>query len=115
MQGVLSGPEEQHAPSAKDVTLQHLVPETLSSIRFFDYSQEMSNGPELPPRFWCFDGFLFGRSAGVCPVDGLGDRLVEVSDESFEFGNQILFGGEAAAPHHATIDHSEDGLNLIEP
>ncbi len=43
----------------------------------------------------------------------MGDRLVEVVREAFEFLDQVELGRKATASHDATIDDTEDYFDLV--
>ena len=60
-------------------------------------------------------GVFFRRASGVGPVHRLGDGVVEVVHETFEFLDQVDFRCKASTPHHATVDDSENDFNLVEP
>jgi len=49
------------------------------------------------------------------PAEGLGHGLVEVGDELFDLGAQVLLGSEIAAVKEFAHQDRELDLNLVEP
>jgi len=58
----------------------------------------------------CGEGF-----AGHCPLERFCEGAVEVGDEGFDAGIQVVFGGEAGAAKEFAHEDGESDLDLVEP
>ena len=74
-------------------------------------------GPRLPSVWWAeaLAALRGGWFAGIGPVEGMGQSVVEVFQEPSQFVLQVRHRGEVAATHHLPHHDSEDHFDLVEP